>query len=190
MKHSFKPGVILLLLALAVFLLNSCRDDIEVYKIKRLGVLSFSTDSLNTQYAAKVNFLKGIKTLYYYSPDNQVMYTRYLMEATGVNPESGKDFILNIEFDLTVDGSYIGIFRPQYDIAMGGIHKINYIENNVSYNMDTAYLSENYFRVERQNQEEKLVLGDFFAKLINDRPPYDKIVFYQGTFKDITYARF
>jgi hypothetical protein len=189
MKQVLNPRLILLMVVLAVSLFSSCRNDLEVYKIARLGVLSFSLDNLNKQNATEVIFLKGIKNFHFYPPDNQVLYTRYLLEAKGISP-SGNNFILNFEFDVSTDGSYIGIYRPQYDVAMGGIYNINYIENSKSYSLDPSYLNEDFFRIERQNSEEKIILGDFFAKLQNDQDPNDKIVFSLGTFKDISYARF
>jgi hypothetical protein len=54
--------------------------------------------------------------------------------------------------------------------------------------LDPLSLGDDFIRVERQNMEEKLVLGDFSAKLQYDQDPEEKMIFYQGTFKDLSYV--
>jgi hypothetical protein len=54
--------------------------------------------------------------------------------------------------------------------------------------LDPNSLGDDFVRIERQNMEEKLVLGDFFAKLRRDVNQAEKITFYEGTFKDLSYV--
>ena len=181
------------LMVITISLLSfSCRDKIEVFSIQRLGVFSFSPDDFVTQFANDVKFYQGKQILYYYDENTSQLYTRYLLEARGTNPGGGR-VIISIETDFITTNSYIGIYRPQYEVNRGGIHSFNLLNegsNGVykSYNMDPDLLEDTYLQVERQNIEEKLILGDFVAKLRNDLDPTDKITLYQGTFKDISYA--
>ena len=182
-----------LLMVLTISLLSfSCRDKIEIFSIERLGIFSFSPDDIVTQFANDVKFYKGKQILYYYDSTTSELYTRYLLEARGTNNTGGK-VIISIETDFITTNSYIGIFRPQYEINRGGIHSfnlLNEVSNGVynSYNLDPDLLADTYFQVDRQNIDEKLILGKFVAKLRNDLDSTDKITLYQGTYKDISYA--
>lgn len=191
MKQTLKASVLLLLVALIPFLLSSCRDKIEVARIERVATFSFSYDNLTTQFAENVSFFQGKTVVHEYTDGSSELFNRYLLTASGIN-KAGNTFSINIEFDLVKDGTYIGIYRPQYEKGIGGIYSFNYIENfsgtYKSYNLDPASVGEIFFRIERQNLEEKLILGDFYAQLQNDKNPTEKIIFYKGTFKDIYYV--
>ena len=192
MKYPFKTKLLLILAVFSSALLSSCRDDIEVYNIQRVPVFSFSTDNLNTQFADAVNFYPGKTIVHYYDDGSSEVFQRFLLTANGTNA-TGNSFTINIELDLIKDGTFIGIYRPQYEKTVGGIYSFNYLEKvsgstYKSYDLDPATLGDVFCRVERQNMEEKLVLGDFFAQLQNDQNTNEKIVFYQGSFKDISYV--
>lgn len=188
----FARFILLLFGVTFVLMLGSCRDELEIYKIERDGVFSYSIDDITTQFANNVNFFQG-KTVVHTFDDGQVrVYTRYLLEARGKNT-AGKNVIFDIEFDLINTSDYIGIYRPVYEPAVGGIYSFNYlVETSTnqyeSYNLDPEFIASDFFRVERQNKNEKLILGDFRAHLRNDKNPDIKIVFYEGNFKDISYA--
>ncbi|MBY0435273.1 MAG: hypothetical protein K2U26_14285 [Cyclobacteriaceae bacterium] len=172
-------------------MLLSCRDRLEVYRIQRLGIFSYSTDQLNTSFANAISFYRG-KTVLYNYPGQSVLYTRYLLEAKGKN-QTGRNVTISIEVDLVDDGTYIDVFKPTYEIPVGGIHSFNYLEEASagvykSYSLDPAFLSDTYFRVQRQNQEERLILDDFLAHLQNDLSATEKLVLYEGSFKDISYV--
>lgn len=191
MKNQIK---IILLLITAVFIttLSSCRDEIEVFQIERIPTFSFSYDNLTTQYADEVNFFQGKVVVHYYDDGSSEVFSRYLITANGTNT-AGNSFTVNIEFDTVKDGDFIGIYRPQYEKTVGGIYSFNYVEKvsgntYKSYDLDPLTLGDDFIRVERQNMEEKLVLGDFSAKLQYDQNPEEKIIFYQGTFKDLSYV--
>jgi hypothetical protein len=191
MKKLLMRKIFLLLMIASATWLSSCKDQLEIYHIERLGFLSFSTDNLNTQIATDVKYYQGKTTLYYYSAAKSELLTRYLLDVKGTN-SSGKNYTLNIEFDVIPTKSFIGIYRTEYQETIGGIHSFTYLEEVSpkifkSYNLDPDFLKEDFVRVKLQNTQEKLILGDFFAKLRNDQDPADKIVFYQGTFKDISY---
>jgi hypothetical protein len=114
------------------------------------------------------------------------------MQITGTNT-AGKKYSISIEFDLPEQDDYVGIYKPTYVIGVGGMYSFNYLEEespNVykSYNLDPQALDQTYFRIQKQNTDEKLIRGDFLAKLQNDLNHSDKIVFYQGTFNDIFYG--
>ena len=191
------PGVIslrgsLFLLLLAISTFSSCKDELEVFEIIRSPVFSFSTDNLNLQNSTDVKFTKGKNTLHHYPTGENIIYTRCLMEVSGTNP-AGKKYLLSVEFDLLQQDNYIGIYRPAYVIEIGGMYSFSYLEETsanvyISYNLDPGALDSAYFRIQKQSQEEKLILGDFYAKLQNDQKPAEKLIFYQGTFKDIYYA--
>jgi hypothetical protein len=171
----------------------SCRDNLEVFQIERLGTFSFSTDDIVTQYANDVKFYHGKQVLYYYDANTFELYSRNLIEAKGTNSTGGK-VTVSFEVDFLSDQSFIGIYRPQYQQGIGGIHSfnvLNEVSNGVyeSYNLDPDFLTDTYVRVERQNLDEKLLLGNFIAKLRNDKDPNDKLTLYQGQFKDISYAK-
>lgn len=192
MKHSFHIKFTLLPLILMILLFFSCRDKLEIYEIERIGVFSFSTDNLNAQIADKVQFLKGKTIIYHYSPEQSETYTRFVMEVKGTNP-AGNAYIINIEMDVIADGTYIGIYKPAYEPGTGGISGFTYLEemgpnNFKSFNLDSTFFDEVFFRIERENAEEKLILGDFFARLQNDQDPNEKLIFYEGKFKDIYYG--
>jgi len=182
----------LFLMILALSSLSSCKDELELFDITRLPTFSFSLDNLNKQTATEVRFSQGKSVLHYYPSGEKVLYSRSLMQVTGTNL-SGKDYTISIEIDLPDKDSYVGIYKPVYVVEVGGIYSFNYLEEvspNVykSYSLDPLALDQTYFRIQKQNMEEKLILGDFLAKLQNDQNPSDKIVFYQGTFNDIFYG--
>jgi hypothetical protein len=192
MKYQLKTKLLLIIAVFSTALLSSCRDDIEVYNIQRLPVFSFSSDNLNKIFADAVYFYPGKTIIHYHNDGSSEVFKRFLLTANGTNA-SGNEFTVNIEIDLVNDGTYIGIYRPQYEKTVGGIYSFNYVEKvsgntYKSYDLDPASLGDVYLRVERQNMEEKLVLGDFFAQLQNDQNAAEKLVFYQGSFKDISYV--
>jgi hypothetical protein len=182
----------LLLIILVFAALGSCKNDLEFFKINRVPVFSFSWDNLNKETASDVAFSQGKNSLHYYPTGETVLYTRCLMQVNGTN-QAGRKYIISVEFDLPTQESYVGIYRPTYTIGVGGIYSFSYLEEistNVykSYSLDPDALDSTYFRIQKQNQEEKLILGDFLAKLRNDQNPADKITFYQGIFNDIFYG--
>jgi len=193
-KMNYKPRQAFLFFIgiLSVLMLSSCRDELEIYQIEREGVFSYSTDDITKEYANNVNFFQGKTVVHQFEDGSSKVYTRYPLEAKGVNT-SGKRVIFNIEFDIVNTGNYIGIYYPEYDPAKGGIYGFNYLVETSggqyeSYNLDPEYYGNDFFRVERQNLDERLILGDFRAHLKSDADPDMKIVFYEGTFKDISYA--
>jgi len=191
MKNLFKTKLLLILLVFSTILLNSCRDEIEVFEINRIATFSFSNDNLTTQYAEKVDLFQGKTVVHYYDDGSSEIFNRFLVTAEG-NNTAGNSFTVNIEFDLIKGSNFIGIYRPEYKKGYGGMYSFNYVEKSgntyKSYDLDSLGLSDDFVRIERQNMEEKLVLGDFFAKLQNDQNPEEKIIFYEGTFKDISYV--
>jgi hypothetical protein len=191
MKKQYYSKLLLIMIVFSAALLNSCRDEIEVFQIARVPTFSFSNDNLNTQRAEKVNLFQGKTVVHYYADGSSEVFNRYLVTAEG-NNTAGNSFTVNIEYDLVKGGSYIGIFRPEYQKGYGGLYSFNYVEKAgntyKSYDLDPLSLGDDFLRIERQNVEEKLVLGDFFAKLQNDQNPEEKIIFYEGTFKDISYV--
>jgi hypothetical protein len=192
MKNPLKTKLLLILAVFSTTLLSSCRDEIEVFQISRIPTFSFSYDNLTKQYAELVNFYHGKTVVHYYDDGSSEVYSRYLISANGTNT-AGKSFTVNIEFDTVKDGEFIGIYRPQYEKSVGGIYSFNYVEKvsgntYKSYDLDPLSLGDDFIRVERQNKDEKLVLGDFFAKVQHDQNPEEKIIFYQGTFKDLSYV--
>ena len=192
MKYKVKGMLFMLIAVLSAILLNSCRDELEVYKIQRIGVFSFSNDKLNTQYAEAVHFYQGKSVLHYYGDGSSELLSRVLLTADGINT-AGNSFTVNIELDVVKDGDFIGIYKPQYEKHLGGIHTFNYLEKITdstykSYNLDPAAIEYAFMRIERQNMEEKLILGDFFASMQNDQESAEKLIFFEGTFKDIYYG--
>lgn len=182
----------LLLLIFALSALSSCKDEVELFKIIRVPAFTFSFDNLNKQSATQVNFYQGKKALHSYPTGVSELYTRYLMQVAGTNT-AGKKYTISIELDLLKQDSYVGIYKPTYVIGVGGIYSFNYLEevspgSYKSYNVDPLSPDQPYFRIQKQNMEEKLILGDFLAKLQNDQNPSEKITFYQGTFNDIFYG--
>lgn len=170
----------------------SCRDKIELFEVERLSSFSFTTDGINMQYADDTRFYKGKVVLHSYTDGSSELLTRFLLEATGKTPE-GNNMIIDIEFDIQSDTSYVGIFTPDYQPSSGGIYSFSYLKETSpgvwdSYNLDSSDLSATYFRIKRQNLEEKLILGDFLAKLQSDKDSSVKIVLFDGIFKDISYS--
>jgi hypothetical protein len=191
MRYPFKTKLLLLIAVSSFTLLSSCRDEIEVFQIERVPTFSFSNDNLTTQYAEQVNLYRGKTVVHYYDDGSSEVLNRTLITAKGINT-AGNSFTVNIEFDLYDDGDLIGIYRPGYQKSVGGIYSFNYVEKEgntyKSYDLDPSGLADDFIRIERQNMEEKLVLGDFFGKLQRDVNPEEKITFYQGTFKDLVYV--
>jgi hypothetical protein len=189
MIHKLKAKLILMILVTTM--LSGCRDEIEVFQIERIPTFSFSNDNLTKQYAEQVNLYRGKTVVHYYDDGSSEVLNRTLITAMGINT-AGNSFTVNIEFDLYDDGDLIGIYRPGYQKSVGGIYSFNYVEKEgntyKSYDLDPSGLADDYIRIERQNMEEKLVLGDFFGKLQRDVNPEEKITFYQGTFKDLVYV--
>lgn len=191
MKNLFKTKLLLITAVFIITTVSSCRDEIEVFQIERIPTFSFSYDNLTKQYAEKVNFFQGKVVVHYYEDGSSEVYNRYLITADGTN-SAGNTFTVNIEFDLVKDGNFIGIYRPKYEKSVGGIYSFNYVEKSgntyKSYDLDSAGISDDFIRIERQNADEKLVLGDFFAKLQRDVDPNEKLTFYEGSFKDLKYV--
>lgn len=191
MKKLYHSKLLLITLLFSATLLNSCRDEIEVFQIARIPTFSFSNDNMNTQRAEKVNLFQGKTVIHYYSDGSSEVFNRYLVTAAGKNT-AGNEFTVNIEFDLVKGTNLIGTYRPEYKKGYGGLYSFNYVEKAgntyKTYDLDSLSLGDDFVRVERQNMEEKLVLGDFFAKLQNEKNPEEKITFYEGTFKDLSYV--
>jgi hypothetical protein len=191
MRYPFKTKLLLLIAVSSFTLLSSCRDEIEVFQIERVPTFSFSNDNLTTQYAEQVNLYRGKTVVHYYDDGSSEVLNRTLITAKGINT-AGNSFTVNIEFDLYDDGDLIGIYRPGYQKSVGGIYSFNYVEKEgntyKSYDLDPSGLADDFIRIERQNMEEKLVLGDFFGKLQRDVNPEEKLTFFQGTFKDLVYV--
>lgn len=184
--------VVMLSVILMVATIMSCKDKLELFNITRVPSFTFSLDNLNNQTGKEVVFTRGKSTLHYYPTGEVVLYNRCLMQVSGTTT-AGKKFTVSIEFDLLKQDNYIGIYKPTYVPGVGGINSFAYLEEtsaNVykSYNIDPEAIDAIYFRIQKQNQSEKLILGDFLAKLRNDQNPSDKIIFYQGTFNDIFYG--
>jgi hypothetical protein len=182
----------LLLLIFTAITLGSCHDKLESFKIQRVPVFSFSFDDLNKETASDAKFTRGKQSLHHYPTGETELYTRCLMQVNGTN-KTGNKYIISIEFETIQRDSLIGIFRTDYVPGIGGIYSFTYLEEvspntYKSYLLDPAALNETYFRIQKQNKDEKLILGDFFAKLQNDQDPAEKLIFYQGTFIDIYYA--
>jgi hypothetical protein len=191
MKNLFKTKLLLITLLFSAALLNSCRDEIEVFQISRIPTFSFSNDNLTKQYAEKVSLFQGKVVVHYYDDGSSEVFNRYLVTAVGTNT-AGNEFTVNIEFDLVKGSNFIGIYRPEYQKGYGGMYSFNYVEKvgstYKSYDLDSLSLADDFVRIERQNVDEKLVLGDFFAKLQRDVNSEEKIIFYEGTFKDLSYV--
>jgi hypothetical protein len=191
MKKLYHSKLLLITLLFSATLLNSCRDEIEVFQIARIPTFSFSNDNMNTQRAEKVNLFQGKTVIHYYTDGSSEVFNRYLVTAAGKNT-AGNEFTVNIEFDLVKGTNFIGTYRPEYKKGYGGLYSFNYVEKAgntyKTYDLDSLSLGDDFVRVERQNMEEKLVLGDFFAKLQNEKNPEEKITFYEGTFKDLSYV--
>jgi hypothetical protein len=191
MKHQFKTKLLLIMAVFITTTFSSCRDEIEVFQIERIPTFSFSYDNLTKQYAEKVSFFQGKVVVHYFDDGSSEVYNRYLITANGINT-AGNAFTVNIEYDLVKDGNFIGIYKPIYEKSVGGIYSFNYVEqvgnSYKSYDLDPSGLGDDFIRVERQNTEEKIVLGDFFAKLQRDIDTNEKITLYEGTFKDLSYV--
>jgi len=186
------PGLRSMIIFALLFSVWSCTDKIEKFDIERMGSLSFSTDDFTIQYAEDFHFYRGKIVLHYYEDGSSEIFNRFLLEATGKTPE-GNSMIIDIEFDIATDTAFIGTYTPVYNPSVGGIYSFSYLKETApgvwaSYNLDTSDLSSTYFRIKRQNEEEKLILGDFFAKLQNDKNSSEKIILYDGVFKDISYS--
>jgi hypothetical protein len=138
-----------------------------------------------------VSLFQGKVVVHYYDDGSSEVFNRYLVTAVGKNT-AGNEFTVNIEFDLAKGTNFIGVYRPEYKKGYGGMYSFNYVEKAgntyKSYDLDSLSLADDFVRIERQNVEEKLVLGDFFAKLQRDVNPAEKIIFYEGTFKDLSYV--
>ena len=186
------PARIILFLTLVLSsTLYSCQDELEIFEIQRLGVFSYSIDSLNTEIADDVQFYQGKTSIYEYENGISEVYTRFLLEARGTSLE-GHAVIIDIEFDIIPDGDFIDIYHIEYKPNIGGIYSFSYLEevdNDTykSYNLDISAASSTFLRVKRQNNDEYLILGDFFAVLQNDKDSSDKIVLSEGVFEDILY---
>jgi hypothetical protein len=192
MPFGILKGFQYVFLLFVIFTLSSCRDKIEKFEIERLSSLSFTTDGLSIQYADKTQFYKGKVALHLYNDGSSELLNRYLLEAIGKTPE-GKNMIIDIEFDIYTDTSYVGIYTPVYQPQYGGIYSFSYLKETSSgvwesYNLDKSDLSSTFFRIKRQNVNEKLILGDFLAKLQSDKDSSVKIVLFDGVFKDISYS--
>ena len=187
-----KPSRIILFLTLVLSSsLYSCQDELEIFEIQRLGVFSYSIDSLNTEIADDVYFYQGKTSIYEYENGISEVYTRFLLEARVTSLE-GHEVIIDIEFDIIPDGDFIDIYHIEYKPNIGGIYSFSYLEkidNDTykSYNLDVSAASSTFLRVKRQNNDEYLILGDFFAVLQNDKDSSDKIVLSEGVFEDILY---
>jgi hypothetical protein len=196
MKLKIRPYLVnsqLLAFFVLSLLLSSCRDKVDLFQIERQGTLSFSTDNIVTQHADEVHFYKGKQVLFYYAPDTSEFYTRYLLEARGKD-DKGADVTLSFEIDFLIDQDYIGVYRPSYEYNLGGIFSINLLNMDStgyfkSYSLDPEFLADDYLQIERQSQDEKLILGKFFARLVCEQDPAEKLTLYQGIFKDISYAQ-
>jgi len=180
------------ILLVVILNLSSCRDKIEKFEIERLSSLSFTTDGLNIHYADETQFYKGKAALHLYDDGSSELFNRFLLEAIGKTTE-GNNLIIDIEFDIVSDTSYVGLYTPIYQPLTGGIYSFSFLKETSpgvweSYNLDTSDLSSTYFRIKRQNVEEKLILGDFLAKLQSDKDSSVKIVLFDGVFKDISYS--
>jgi|GEM_PF-3012298 hypothetical protein len=191
MKNKIKIKLLLITAVFITTMFSSCRDEIEVFQIERIPSFSFSYDNLTKQYAEKVSLFQGKVVVHYYDDGSSEVFNRYLVTATGTNT-AGNSYSVNIEFDLATGTNFIGIYRTEYKKGYGGMYSFNYVEKvgstYKSYDLDPLSLGEDFVRVERQNMEEKLVLGDFFAKLQRDQNPEEKITFHEGTFKDLSYV--
>ena len=181
-------GAIWLLMGLVII---SCRDTIEAFEFERIGMFSYSTDSLNIEYADEVKFYQGKTIIYTYEDGSTEVYTRFLLEARGESL-AGNEVIIDIEFDIVPDGSFIDVYRPTFQKGTGGIHSFNYLEKNEegtynSFSLNTTAKNETFFRIQRQHAEEFLILGDFFAQLRNDKDSTDRLTLSEGVFKDIYY---
>ena len=192
MPYGILKGFQYVILLIFIVILSSCRDKIEKFEIERLSSLSFTTDGLNIHYADETQFYKGKVALHLYDDGSSELFNRYLLEAIGKTTE-GNNLIIDIEFDIVSDTSYVGLYTPIYQPLSGGIYSFSYLKETSpgvweSYNLDTSDLSSTYFRIKRQNVEEKLILGDFLAKLQNDKDSSVKIVLFDGVFKDISYS--
>ena len=196
MKLKIKPIRILLQLfiVLAVSMLYySCRDQVDLFQIQRQGTFSFSTDNLETLHADDVHFYKGKEVLFYYDSSTYEFYTRYLLEARGKD-NVGAELIVSVEIDFLIDQDYIGVYRPEYQYNLGGMHSFSLINRDTlgnfkSYSLDPGFLAQDFLQIERQNKEEKLILGNFLARLVCEQDTTEKLTLFQGTFKDISYAQ-
>jgi hypothetical protein len=193
-QQSFAVVITFYLLVTATCLI-SCQNQVETFNVYRDGVFSYSRDTFITEYANDVIFYKGESVQHNYSPVKSEIYRRLLLEAKGLN-QSGKKVIIDLTIDILPNdsGKYIGVYKTEYKIGFGGIHSFNLLEETAvgtykSYSLDPAYLSEAFFQIERQNIEEQLLLGRFFAKLQNDQNSSEKLTLYNGTFKDIHYEK-
>jgi hypothetical protein len=189
----FMAGIFYLVLVLSLF--TSCQDQVETFSIYRSGVFSFSRDTFVTEFANDVTFYKGASVLHTYSSTNSQVYRRLLLEAKGLN-KAGKNMIIDLTIDILPNdsGKYIGVYKTDYQVDFGGIYSFSFLEETTtgvykSYSLDPAFLSEAFFQIERQNIEEQLLLGRFFAKLQNDQDSSEKLTLYNGTFKDIHYEK-
>lgn len=187
--------VITFYLLVAVSCLIACQNQVEEFSINRDGVFSYSRDTFTTEYANDVTFYKGASVVHVYSSLKSELYRRLLLEAKGLN-QSGKKVIIDLTIDILPNdsGKYVGVYKTDYKYGFGGIYSFNLLEETAvgtykSYSLDPAFLSEAFFQIERQNIEEQLLLGRFFAKLQNDQNSNEKLILYNGTFKDIHYEK-
>mgnify|MGYP003454964520 FL=1 len=124
-------------------------------------------------------------------PDNtQRVFRRYVLESTGRNTQ-GRDFWLQIEVDIVVNGQYVGVYRPEYNPAIGGLHDMRYTIRNgnnfITYGIAPGSNAA-YAQVERQNNDENILRGIFAGTLINRSDTTQPgIELFNGTFIDIPF---
>ncbi len=180
-----------LLIFMLVLLSWGCKDEVQSFSILRQPLVTFQTDTFTTQSTTNAIFYGGAAAIHVFPDINaQRLFRRFILESSGRNSQ-GRDFWLQIEVDVVTNGQFIGVYRPEYNITLGGLHDLRYtIRNGNSF---TTYglapgSNEAYAQVERQNNEESILRGIFAGTLINRTDTTQPgIELFNGTFIDIPY---
>ncbi|MCU0357930.1 MAG: hypothetical protein MUE95_10145 [Cyclobacteriaceae bacterium] len=184
-----KKYACLLVLLLTLGMLG-CENEIQTFTILRQPLVTFQTDTFNTQRTSNAIFFGGATSIHTYPNNTQQSFTRFVLESRG-RDNSGRDFILQIEVDVVVNGSYVGVYQPEYQPAVGGLADFRFIirEGNsfIEYGLAPGG-DQAYAQVIAQSNEERIVRGIFAATLVNrtdGTAPGIELV--NGTFIDIPY---
>ena len=164
-----RRNLFLLQLFALLFSVLSCKKDIQTFSINRESLVTFQNSQLVSLSARENRFYGGATVIYTYPDNSQQALYKFVLQSDGTD-DMGRRFNLQFEVDVVQNGNYVGIYRPKYDPAIGGLADFRYTVQQgnqfIVYGLAPGNM-EAFVQVQAQSNEEKIVRGIFAATLVN-----------------------
>lgn len=170
--------------------LGGCKKEIQTFTIIREPLVSFQIGRSVALSTNTARFFGGATSIHTYPNNAQQAFNRFVLQTDGTD-NLGRRYNMQFEVDVLTNGDYVGIYRPVYNPAIGGLADFRFTIQDgsrfIEYGLAPGDIDA-FVQVQGQSPDEQIIKGVFAATLMNrsDTTAAD-IEINVGTFIDIPF---